>query len=458
MPKPKILYECSECHAESAKWSGKCLRCNAWGSLKEKEAEALLPGRKTSFEGSRKKMEQFPSSGKTRNERILSGIDELDRVLGGGLLPDSIVLLTGDPGIGKSTLALQWATSIANKHPDGKIVMVSGEESPAQISDRAFRLGSAPKNLYLLQEFLVEDIIATIETDPPLFLIVDSVQTVASAEIPSLPGSVTQVRVVAEKLMHLAKKAKIPTVLIGHVTKSGDMAGPQTLAHLVDTIIHLEGDRFHQFRLLRSTKNRFGSVFEIGVFEMTETGLREVKNPSEAFLSGRNENAVGSIIFPTIEGTRPFLVELQTLVSPTHFGYPKRTATGLDLTRLNLILAILEKHAGISLSTSDVFANIVGGFQIREPAADLPLALSLASSKLKKPLPPTLAAIGELGLSGELRAVSHLDKRMMEAEKLGFRDLIVPKYQAKKKHPNIRVIDADTIMSAMNVMFNEKSK
>ncbi len=454
MAKVKTLYECTKCGAQSPKWAGQCYECAAWNTLVESSATLeILPGAKKKVEGKAASPIKITQKKDLKDVRLTSGIEELDRVLGGGLLKDSLVLITGNPGIGKSTLTLQWALQIAAQNTKDLVMIVSGEESAGQISERAHRLGDVPENLVILSEFLVENIIATLEKEKPAFLILDSVQTIASGAIPSAAGSVSQIRMVTEKIMHIAKAKKIPTVLVGHVTKSGEMAGPQALAHLVDTLLHLEGDQFHQFRLLRSTKNRFGSVFEVGVFEMTEKGLQEVKNPSEAFLSGRLKDAIGSIIFPTIEGTRPFLVEIQTLTSTTKFGYPKRTATGVDVNRLNLLLAILQKHTKIKLDNADVFANVVGGFRLSEPAADLAIALSLASSKLKKPLPEKLVAIGELGLSGEIRAASHIDKRVKEAEKLGFSEAVLSASQAKKVKTKMQVISGKTLQEVLKKIF-----
>lgn len=458
MPKQKTLYECSHCGSQYPKWCGQCSECGKWNTLSESTSAAPLPGTKTQVAGKAQYLQKITARQSLQNIRLQSGYEELDRVLGGGLMPDSLVLMTGDPGIGKSTLTLQWALAIAKKDLQEKVMIVSGEESIDQISERAHRLGAVPDNLYLLSEYLLENVLITLEKEKPAFLILDSIQTIASGEIPSAPGSISQIRTVTEKIMHFIKARKIPTVLIGHVTKSGEMAGPQVLAHLVDTVLYLEGDRFHQFRLLRSTKNRFGSVFEVGVFEMQEQGLTEVKNPSEAFLSGRLKNAIGSIIFPTVEGTRPFLVEIQALSSITQFGYPKRTATGLDTNRLNLLIAILQKHTGVKLESSDVFANVVGGFRLSEPAADLPLALALASSKTRQALPEKLIAMGELGLSGEIRAISHLEKRLQESEKLGFETAVLPSSQAKKVKAKMNIISGETLAEVLQKLFSQKSE
>ncbi len=339
-------------------------------------------------------------------------------MLGGGVVPGSLILLGGEPGIGKSTLTLQLAANFAER--EGKVLIVSGEESAEQIALRAERTKNSHPKLHILSENTLENFLATAEAEKPKLLIVDSVQVMASLELPSMAGSIPQVRATTEKLLRFAKTTRTPVILIGHVTKDGDLAGPRLLAHLVDAVLTLEGDPHRDFRLLRTTKNRFGATSEVGVFEMRENGLIEVKNPSAAFLEGRAENSFGSCVCTTMEGTRPLLIEVQALTSPSSFGYPKRTASGFDLNRLQLIVAVLQKHAGIRLDSSDVFVNVVGGFRLREPAADLAVALAIASSKSKTPLPPDLAAFGEIGLTGEIRMVSQIDKRKKESQNMGF--------------------------------------
>ena len=417
--KLKTIYICSQCGAQSSKWSGQCLKCNAWNSLTEdvvdtspkKQAVKLVkPAKPTvTIQNIQKK------------ERLITKISEFDRVVGGGFMTDSVVLLAGDPGIGKSTLTLQICGKMAEIGQ--KVLYFSGEESVGQISDRANRLNiKNPINLLNLNS--LEAILATIEAEKPGFAVVDSVQVMASEELASQAGSISQVRYVTEQLMQVAKTQNIPILLIGHVNKEGNLAGPQVLTHLVDTVLFLEGDRFHQFRLLRTTKNRFGAVDEVGVFAMTEKGLTEVKNPSALFLEGRAENPIGSVIVPVLEGTRTFLVEVQALTSYTHFGYPKRTASGIDLNRLNIILAVLERYAKIKLDSTDVYVNVVGGLKLSEPAIDLAVAIAVASSKLQKPLPPELVVMGEVGLSGEVRQISQVEKRLKEAKKLGFKQIL----------------------------------
>ncbi len=421
--KLKSIYVCSSCTAEAPRWSGQCMQCSAWNTLvedvinvgkTEKKISAAVPV----------KVAVTVSDIKVKEKRLGTGIGELDNVLGGGFMEDSLVLMAGDPGIGKSTLTLQICDKMAGQGK--KVLYFSGEESVGQIASRARRL-KLKNEIGLINLNDLETILATIQAERPEFVVVDSVQVMASDEIASQAGSISQVRYVAEQLMKVAKGRKIPILLIGHVNKEGNLAGPQVLTHLVDTVLFLEGDNFHQFRLLRSIKNRFGTVDEVGVFDMKECGLIEVKNPSALFLDGRAKDAIGSCIVPILEGTRVFLVEVQALTNYTQFGYPKRTASGFDLNRLNIIIAILNRYAGMKLDSSDVYVNVVGGLKLNEPAADLAVAMAIASSKLKKPLPANMAAIGELGLSGELRQVSQMEKRMKETEKMGFSELLTPK-------------------------------
>lgn len=342
-------------------------------------------------------------------------------MLGGGVVPGSLILLGGEPGIGKSTLTLQLAAKFAETI--GKTLLASGEESAEQIALRAIRLKNSHEKLQIFSENTIENILATAEAEHPKLLVVDSVQVLSSLESGAMAGSIPQIRLVTERLLHFAKSTRTPIILIGHVTKGGDLAGPQLLAHLVDVVLTLEGDPHRDFRLLRGVKNRFGATSEVGVFEMRENGLIEVANPSAAFLEGRAENPVGSCVAATVEGTRPLLVEVQALTSPSVFGYPKRAASGFDLNRLQLIVAVLQKHAGVKLDSSDIFVNVVGGFRLREPAADLAVALAIASSKSKIPLPIELAAFGEIGLTGEIRSVSQSEKRARESQKMGFGEI-----------------------------------
>jgi len=343
--------------------------------------------------------------------------------MGGGIVPGSLTLLSGEPGIGKSTLTLQIASNIAQTK---NVLIISGEESVEQICARAQRLKSTPEKLKVLNEHNLENILETIKSENPDFVIIDSIQVISSEDFPSAAGSITQVRYCTERIMELAKTKTISTMLIGHVNKDGNLAGPRVLEHLVDTVLHLEGDRFQNFRVLKTAKNRFGSCSEIGIFDMNENGMHEIKNPSAHLLDGRKENAIGSSINITIEGTRPILIEVQALVSKSNFGYPKRTSNGFDLNRLQILIAVLQKHGNLNLEDQDVFVNVVGGIKLTEPAADLAVLTAIASSLLKKPLPKNSAIFGEVGLSGELRRVTQNEKRVKEAQKMEFSEIISP--------------------------------
>jgi len=357
-------------------------------------------------------------------DRLRVPITELDRVLGGGLVPGSLVLLGGDPGIGKSTLVLQAATSLATAN--APVLYVSGEESVQQIKLRADRLGVNAEKLFVLSETDLDRILAAAEKMNPGLLIVDSIQTVYADEITSAAGSVSQVRECTARLIQWAKPRQIPVLIVGHVTKEGTIAGPRVLEHMVDAVLYLEGDRYHQYRILRAVKNRFGSTDEVGVFEMADAGLREVRNPSEAFLEERSGNAAGSTVAVTMEGSRPILVEVQALTSPTAYGLPRRSANGLDTNRLQLLVAVLQKRVGFGLGTQDIYANVVGGLRIAEPAADLAISIAVASSFKERLVDPRTVAIGEVGLSGELRSVNQLERRLAEAKRLGFTRAVVP--------------------------------
>ncbi|MDX9971253.1 MAG: DNA repair protein RadA [Candidatus Gracilibacteria bacterium] len=426
MLKEKTKYTCKECGAESPKWVGKCPSCEAWNSF-EQETISITP-RKLSTKISPKSPQKlnFVKSDFTRYETKIS---EFDRVLGGGIVPSTLILFSGEPGIGKSTLTLQIAGKIAKSH---KVLMFSGEESLEQIANRAQRLNINEENLLALSEYNLETIIETMKTEKPKLTIIDSIQVISSLDIQANSGSITQIKYCTERLLETAKTANSAIIIIGHVTKDGNLAGPRVLEHLVDTVISLEGDRFQQFRLLRSSKNRFGSCNEVGIFEMNEKGLKEIKNPSEQFLEGRKKNAHGSAITVAMEGNRPFTVEVQALTTTSNFGFPKRTATGFDLNRLQILIAILEKHAKLNLQNQDVFVNVVGGIKLKEPASDLAVASAITSSLLKKPISNETVIFGEMGLSGELRKIPHLDKRIKEAEKMGFSKILSP-----EKHKEI---------------------
>lgn len=418
--KLKSIYICTKCQVQSPKWVGQCTGCHQWNTLVE-DVVNVGKNEKKALPALALQSTLTVSNLELKEKRIKSGSGELDRVLGGGFMTDGLVLLVGDPGIGKSTLTIQVCDQMVKQGK--KVFYFSGEESTAQIAGRASRL-KLKNPISLINVNHLESLLATIEAEKPEFVVVDSVQVMASDEIASQAGSISQIRYVTEQLMQVAKSKSIPILLIGHVNKDGNLAGPQVLTHLVDTVLFLEGDSFHQFRLLRSTKNRFGAVDEVGVFSMEEKGLMDVTNPSALFLEGRAEDPIGSVIVPVLEGTRVFLVEVQALTSYTQFGYPKRTASGFDLNRLNIIIAVLSRYANLKLDSSDVYVNVVGGLKLKEPAADLAVAMAIVSSKLKKPLPPDLVVIGEMGLSGEIRKVPQMDKRKKEAEKLGFKNIL----------------------------------
>lgn len=423
--KLKSIYICSSCEFESTKWTGKCPSCSGWNTLVE---DVINVGKKDSKLSKtpreiKKKSAKAVSlkNVKESNKRVSSGFSELDNLLGGGFVEGSLSLLSGEPGIGKSTLTLQVANNIAQKN---SVLIISGEESVAQIANRGTRIKANSEKLSAINEFNLENILSAIEREKPDFLILDSIQVISSNQLPGSAGSVSQVRYCTEALLEVAKSKKISTILIGHVTKEGNLAGPRVLEHLVDTVLHLEGDRYQEFRIMRSAKNRFGSCNEIGLFQMKEEGMVEVTNPAEELLENRNESCIGSAISMVIEGSRPILVEVQALVSTTHFGYPKRTANGFDLNRLQILIAALEKFANLQLQNQDVFINVVGGFKIKDPAADLAICIAIASSLLKKEIKNTNIAFGEVGLTGNIRKSSQNQKRVKEGKKLGFEKIV----------------------------------
>jgi DNA repair protein RadA/Sms len=433
---------------------GRCPDCGEWNSLVETVVQEPAPGRPAGMAiaaGAAAPL-PLPSIPADGYERIPVPIEELSRVLGGGIVPGSVVLISGDPGIGKSTLLIQLCDALADG--GGPVLYVSGEESAAQIKLRAERLGIVSPNILVLSETHLESIAAHIEEIQPRMVVVDSVQSIYSDGIQSGAGSVTQVRDCSAHLLRLAKSQTFSLFLVGHVTKEGAIAGPRVLEHMVDTVLHLEGERFHSFRLLRSAKNRFGSTNEVGVFEMAERGLVEVSNPSEAFLAERIPNAPGSAIAVTMEGTRPILVEVQALTSATTFAQPRRTANGVDFNRLLMVSAVLSRRARVRLADQDVMVNVVGGLQVDEPAVDLAVATALASSARNRPVAADLVLIGEVGLSGELRSVGHLARRLSEAAKLGFSRAIVPRTAARKlERPpaGLEVLGARTLREALEM-------
>ena len=452
----KIVYFCQECGYESSKWMGQCPGCRAWNTF----VEETVSTKKTSSVGGglqsgsrRAEPVVLKDIRLSEDERRLTKIGELDRVLGGGIVPGSLVLVGGDPGIGKSTLLLQVCRNLALS--GNSVLYISGEESLRQIKLRAERIGEFNENLQLLCETNLETIREVIERKKPDMVVIDSIQTMFHEDISSAPGSVSQVRESTNVLMQIAKGQGVSIFIVGHVTKEGVVAGPRVLEHMVDTVLYFEGDRHASYRLLRAVKNRFGSTNEIGVFEMCSEGLTEVKNPSEFMLSGRPEGTAGSVVACAMEGTRPLMLEVQALVCQTNFQIPRRTAAGTDYNRVNLLLAVLEKRSGVQLSSCDAYVNITGGIKIQEPAIDLGIVLAILSSFRNKALNPKLVAFGEVGLSGEVRAVSMAKQRVAEAEKLGFEECVVPLVSLEecKKGSKIRVIGVSSVQDAVDKVF-----
>ena len=438
--KQKTVFICTECGNESPKWNGKCTTCGAWNTLVEKVVSISAKSTKSgnAFSVMSEPPKHLKNISTSEEERIKTGMGEFDRALGGGIVPGSLVLIGGDPGIGKSTLLLQMCEYLGI---DKKILYVSGEESQRQIKLRADRLGVKTESLLLFNETNMSIICDCILKEMPDILIVDSVQTMFNPEINPAPGSVTQIRDVAATLMRIAKENGIATFLVGHVTKEGSIAGPKILEHIVDSVLYFEGERQRSYRVIRAIKNRFGSTNEIGVFEMDSTGLSEIKNPSEAMLSGRPVNEAGSCIICAMEGTRPVLAEIQALTTQTVFGNARRMATGIDVSRVLIMLAVMEKRIGMHISAYDVYANVVGGLRMNEPEVDLGVFLAIASSFRNKPIASDTVVVGEIGLAGELRACSFLESRVAEAEKLGFKKIITPLCDINKlnKFKNIEV-------------------
>ena len=424
----RTSFICRECGAESPRWAGRCPQCNEWNTLEETALRSPRPGAKASQRMVRPPQE-LASLDKAEVPRILLPFDEFNRVLGGGIVPGSLVLIGGEPGIGKSTLLLQSIASLADGH--NPVLYVSGEESEQQIQLRASRLGVQGKGLYVYTANNLDTIIHHMEQLHPRLVIIDSIQSVYLEDSPSSPGSVGQIREATWRLMEWSKSTNIPVCITGHVTKEGAIAGPRLLEHMVDVVLYMEGEPYSSYRLLRTVKNRYGSTNEVGILEMRDKGLRDVVDPSQALLSERLPGAVGAAILPTLEGTRPLLVEVQALTSLTTFSLPRRTANGVDLNRLLLVSAILSKRLGLTLANQDVILNVVGGLSIREPAADLPMALAIVSSLKNLPIDPSLVAVGELGLSSEVRSVSRLEQRLQEAAKMGFQRGIIPKSATK---------------------------
>ncbi|OPY88139.1 MAG: hypothetical protein A4E71_00678 [Smithella sp. PtaU1.Bin162] len=452
MKKSKTGFVCQHCGYMSPKWLGKCPSCNGWNCF----AEELLPepesgGRaEMKFGGNPMPIEEIPVQ---EGERAITGIVEIDRVLGGGIVNGSAVLLGGEPGIGKSTLMLQIMKNLAQA--GRKVLYISGEESASQIKLRSSRIGASAKNLLVLVEVSLERILEQIKATSPAVVVIDSIQTVYSADLMSAPGSVGQVREASSRLILFSKKNNIPVFLIGHVTKDGSIAGPKVLEHMVDTVLYFEGDSGHAYRIIRSIKNRFGPANEIGVFEMQDKGLQEVPNPSAFFLAERPQDVAGSVVVPSLEGTRPILVEIQALVSSTNLGMPRRTAIGVDHNRVSLLVAVLDKICGLHLGGSDIFINVAGGVRVEEPAVDLGIVAAMASSFLDRPIDSHTVVLGEVGLAGEVRAISQMEVRIKEAARLGFNRALVPK--TKLSHntsgPRMSVITVNSLRELLENLF-----
>lgn len=452
MAKKKTIYVCQSCGYNAAKWMGKCPECGEWNSLVEEtdfSAGAKAPStRERGVYSKPKSIQEITYSGENRIKTLNS---ELDRVLGGGIVPGGMILLGGDPGIGKSTLLLQVTESLGDQGQN--VLYISGEESEQQLKMRGQRMQVKSDNILFLSEINIPYILKTIEEINPAIVIIDSIQTMYSPDITSAPGSVSQIRENTGALMQVAKKDNIAMVLVGHVTKEGNIAGPRVLEHMVDTVLYFEGEKYHTYRVLRGVKNRFGSTNEIGIFEMTQYGLQTVANPSEMMLDSRPENTCGSVVIPCMEGSRPLLVELQGLISSSGFGNPRRMATGMDHNRMVLLMAILEKRLGIDLSSYDAYINVVGGIRIDEPALDLAVIAVLYSSLREFEIPDDLMILGEVGLTGEVRSISQMEKRLIEGAKLGFKRCIIPKGNLRGLSvKDMELMAVDNVRSALEII------
>jgi DNA repair protein RadA/Sms len=452
MRSPKPLFVCSSCGSQSPKWLGRCPDCGEWNSFVEEHAAPPARGQGVAASMGGRRAQPYAEVETSVSERFGTGISEFDRVLGGGLVPGSLVLLGGEPGIGKSTLLLQTAANVASRV--GPVLYCSAEESEHQVKMRGERLGVGKAPLYLLAETCIERVIDEIDRLSPAMLVVDSIQTVYSSKLLSAPGTVGQVRQAATDLLLTAKGRNLPTMIVGHVTKDGSLAGPKVLEHVVDTVLYFEGQQHHAHRVIRAVKNRFGAVSELGVFEMTGRGLEPVPNPSQLFLAERPSNASGSAVLCAVEGSRPILVEVQALVSSATFGNPRRTASGLDQARLSLLLAVLEQRASVSLASDDVFVNVAGGVNVDEPAADLAVVAAVASSRRNRPIGARVAMFGEVGLAGEVRATAQAPLRLREAAQLGFTRCVVPESNVAPDDvpPGLDVIGVGTVGEALDVL------
>ncbi|WP_457775924.1 DNA repair protein RadA [Streptococcus uberis] len=454
MAKKKATYVCQECGYQSPKYLGRCPNCSAWSSFIEEVEVKEVKNARVSLTGEKSRPVKLKDVDNINYARTKTDMEEFNRVLGGGVVPGSLILIGGDPGIGKSTLLLQVSTQLANK---GTVLYVSGEESAEQIKLRSERLGDIDNEFYLYAETNMQSIRSEIEKTAPDFLIIDSIQTIMSPEIQGVQGSVSQVREVTAELMQLAKTNNIATFIVGHVTKEGTIAGPRMLEHMVDTVLYFEGERHHTFRILRAVKNRFGSTNEIGIFEMQSGGLVEVLNPSQVFLEERLDGATGSAIVVTMEGSRPILAEVQSLVTPTVFGNARRTTTGLDFNRISLIMAVLEKRCGLLLQNQDAYLKSAGGVKLDEPAIDLAVAVAIASSYKEMPTNPQEAFLGEIGLTGEIRRVTRMEQRINEAAKLGFTKIYAPKnaLHGIGIPKGIQVVGVTTVGEVLKAVFSK---
>jgi len=429
--KTKTAYLCSACGDDFAKWNGQCPSCKEWGTLSQFKISAKKNGRKHEPRETKSLMEVLTTNS---SERIPTGLQEADRVLGGGLLSGSLILLGGSPGVGKSTLALHICSGINRKS-----LYISAEESEEQVAIRARRLNVSPEHLFLSGENELDGIISHIDRLQPELVVVDSIQTVMNSGLDSLPGSPSQIRDCGQRLLEVSKQKNVTILIVGHVTKDGSIAGPKMLEHMVDTVLYMEGDDRYDHRILRAAKNRFGATHEVGIFKMDENGLSEVSNPSEMFLAERSVNIPGTSIFPSLEGTRPILVEVQALVSNANFGIPQRNVNGFDTKRLGMLIAVLEKRMGLVMGTKDVFVNLVGGLRVDDPAADLSIICSAASSTMDKPIGEDIVLLGEVGLAGEVRSINRLEHRLHEAATLGFKRAIVPSASVNDKVKKIKI-------------------
>lgn len=451
MAKARSVHVCSECGGQTARWQGQCPHCKSWNTLVESVAEGAQGkggGRFAALAGDSRGLQPLREFEPGEEPRLTTGVEEFDRVLGGGLVAGGVVLIGGDPGIGKSTLLLQALSALAARNEP--CIYVSGEESGEQVALRANRLQLDPGGLSLLPEINLERILATLDANTPRVAVIDSIQTIYSEQLNSAPGSVAQVRECAAQLTRHAKTRGTSLILVGHVTKDGGLAGPRVLEHIVDTVLYFEGDTHSSFRLVRAFKNRFGAVNELGVFAMTDRGLRGVSNPSALFLSQRDQDVAGSCVLVTQEGTRPLLVEVQALVDSAHAPNPRRLTVGLEQNRLAMLLAVLHRHAGVVCADQDVFVNAVGGVKVTEPAADLAVLLAIVSSLRSRPLPRTLAVFGEVGLAGEIRPAPRGQERLREALKLGFSTAIIPRANAPRQAPEgLRLLPVDRIDQAI---------